>query len=202
MATKKKAASAPVDVPEFLLEADGNKAIARAKVSLAKKWSLARPESLLDASDLAWFLVALGRAKEAREIADYLSDRVLFDGGLTLWAPASNAITLAARLARLRDDEPRRARLVARIVEHPGIAPMDREALAKWIAHAVKDVRSAEVDPSQKWALQGFARGCARAAYFRETATEATYEEGVVVIDALENTIDEGLAGLRAHLAH
>ncbi|HSO31126.1 MAG TPA: hypothetical protein VLT33_01385, partial [Labilithrix sp.] len=118
-----------------------------------------------------------------------------------LWSPASNAVTLAARLARLQGDEARRASLVSRIVEHPAVAAMDREALVKWIAGADKDVRSAEVDPSQKWALQGFARGCARAAYFRETAAESGYEAGVVDVDALENTIDEGLAGLRAHLA-
>ncbi|HSO39058.1 MAG TPA: DUF6707 family protein [Labilithrix sp.] len=202
MATKKKAAAAaPVDVPEFLLESDGNKTVGRAKASLAKKWSLSRMESLLDASYLAWFLVALGRAKEAREIVDYVADRVPFDGNHNLWSPASNAVTLAARLARLQGDEARRASLVSRVVEHPAVAAMDREALVKWIAGADKDVRSAEVDPSQKWALQGFARGCARATYFRETAAESGYEAGVVDIGALENTIGEGLAGLRAHLA-
>jgi len=68
MAAKKKAAG-PVDVPEVLLEDDGNKLVAKTKATLAKKWNVTRVDSLEGAVNLAWFLVALHREKEARELA-------------------------------------------------------------------------------------------------------------------------------------
>ncbi len=197
MAAKKKAAG-PVDVPEVLLEDDGNKLVAKTKATLAKKWNVTRVDSLEGAVNLAWFLVALHREKEARELAELIGERVVFGGDIAVWAPAASCIALAARLARLQNDEARRASLLARVVEHPAVAGLDREALVKWIAVAGKDVRSAEVDPSQKHALEGFARGCARATYVRETAAEGGYPDGVVSIEALETTIDDGLQGLRA----
>jgi hypothetical protein len=201
MATKKKAAAAPVDVPSVLVSDEYNKSLVRVKAALAKKWSLTGKDSLSDTAQLAWFLVAVGRDDEARELVDHVSDRVSFTGDHNVWSPAASSISLAARLARQKNDEARRASLVARLVENPAVAAMPREAFVKWVAEADKDVRSAEVDPSQKWACHGFARGCARAAYFRETAAEGAYESGVLVVDALERTIAEGLAGLRAHLA-
>ena len=197
MAAKKKA-TGPVDVPEVLLEDDGNKLVAKTKATLAKKWNVTRVDSLEGAVNLAWFLVALHREKEARELAELIGERVVFGGDIAVWAPAASCIALAARLARLQNDEARRASLLARVVEHPAVAGLDREALVKWIAVAGKDVRSAEVDPSQKHALEGFARGCARATYVRETAAEGGYPDGVVSIEALETTIDDGLQGLRA----
>jgi hypothetical protein len=201
MATKKKTAPAAHDVPSALVSEEHNKYLARTKASLAKKWSLTRSESLFDTAYLGWFLVALGRDGEARELMDYVAERIVFSGDHNIWSPASAAITLAARLARQAEDEARRAALVARLVEHPATAVMPRDALIKWVAEAQKDVRSAEVDPSQKWACQGFARGCVRAAYFCEMAAESTYDASIIDVAALEHTIAEGLAGLRAHLA-
>ena len=90
MATKKKAAAAaPVDVPSFLLEDDGNKTIARTTASLAKKWSLTRKESLVEAARLGWFFVALGRDREARELAEHVCERVAFSGDPEAWSAAS-----------------------------------------------------------------------------------------------------------------
>lgn len=201
MAAKKKAAAAPVDVPAVLLEDDGNASIKRAKAALAKKWSLARAESLAGIAQLAWFLVALRREKEARELADLVADGVTFDGNQALWSPASSSIALAARLARLGNDEPRRAALVATLVAHPAVPTMARDDLLKTLALANRDIRSAEVEPSQKYACEGFARGCARATYFTETAAEGAYEAGTIDLTALEATIEEGIAGLRVYLA-
>jgi len=201
MATKKKAAAPPVDVPSFLLEDDGNKTVARTTAALAKKWSLTRKESLFDAARLGWFFVALGREREALELVEHVSERVSFTGDPEVWSAASQSLVLAARLARLRGDEARRASLVARVVAHPSITATSREALAKSIAEANKDIRSAEVESAAKWALEGFARGCARAAYFRETAAEGGYEPGTVDVTALDGTLEEGLSGLRAYLA-
>jgi hypothetical protein len=201
MATKKKTtAAAPVDVPSALVAEEHNKFLARAKAALAKKWSLTRMESLFDTTHVGWFLVALGRDGEARELMEHVADRVEFSGDYNVWSPVASAIALAARVARKSGDEASRARHVARLVQHPATAIMAGEALKKWIAEAQKDVRSAEVDPSQKWACQGFARGCARAAYFCEMAGESTYDASLIDVAALESTIEEGLAGLRAHL--
>jgi hypothetical protein len=201
MATKKKAAAAaPVDVPDVLLGEDDNKTVARAKASLAKRWNLSRKEILLDASDLAWFLVALRREREARELVEHVADRVPASDDAAVWAAASLVIALAARLARERNDEARRAALVTRLVARPSVPLAPRDALVKALGEAAKDIRSAEVEPSQKYAFQGFARGCARATYFRETGAEGAYEAGTIDIDALERTLGEGLAGLRANL--
>ena len=201
MAAKKKVAQAPVDVPGFLLEDDGNKAIARTTAALAKKWSLTRKESLEGAARLGWFFVALGRDREARELVDHVCERVTFSGDQEVWSAASQSLTLGAHLARLRNDEPARSTLVARLLEHPPVAAMSPEVLAKALADATKDIRSAEVESAAKWALEGFARGCARAAYFRETAAEGAYDPGTIDVGALDHTIEEGLSGLRAYLA-
>ena len=67
-------------------------------------------------------------------------------------------------------------------------------------AEANKDIRSADLEPSTKYACQGFGRGCARATYFLETVAEGAYEAGTVDVAALEGTLGDGLAGLRAHL--
>lgn len=201
MATKKKVPPAPQDVPSVVAAGDGNKAVARAKTALAKKWSMTRAESLVDAARLGWFFVALERDTEACELAEHVCERVAFSADQNVWSAASESIILAARLARLRGDEARRASLVARLVEHPAVAAMPSEALAKWIAVANTDIRSAEIESAAKWALEGFSRGCARAAYFRETAAEGAYDSGTIDVAALDRTIEEGLAGLRAFLA-
>jgi hypothetical protein len=203
MATKKKAAAtAPVDIPDVLRGEDDNKAIARACASLVKRWNVTKKETLLDTSDLAWFFVALRREREARELVDHVADRVLAPGDdPAAWFAASLMIALAARLARESNDEPRRASLVARLVAHPAVPLAPADALLRALADANKDIRSAEVEPSPKWACQWFARGCGRATYFRETAAEGGYAPGTVDVDALERTVSEGLAGLRAHLA-
>jgi hypothetical protein len=200
MATKKaKVAATPAQVPAELLIDASNKFVARAKIAAAKKWSLARAESLAGGVHVAWYLLALGRKGDARGLADEIADAALGGEG-AVWWEAAGAIALAARLAREADHEARRAALVARLVERPAVPAQPVAALVKAIAEADKDVRSAEVDPSQKFACEGFARGCARAAYFRETAAEGRYEPGSVDTEALERTIAAGLDGLRAQL--
>jgi hypothetical protein len=201
MATKKKAGVVLVEPPSILAPGDGNKSIARAKASLAGRWSLSRAESLVDGAQLAWSLVALGREGEATELVDHVADGVSFGGDYKLWAAGSNVIAIAARFARRRGDEPRRATLVARLLEHPPVPAKAREELATWLTEANKDIRSAEVESAQKWACQGFARGCTRAAYLREIAAEAAYAGVVLDVAVLEQTIEAGLDGLRVHLA-
>ena len=200
MATKKaQVAASPVQVPAELLIDASNKFVARAKIAAAKKWSLARAESIAGGVHVAWYLLALGRKEDARGLAEEIADAAA-RGEDAVWWEAAGAIALAARLAREAGDEPRRAALVARLVDRPAVPAEPVAALVKAIAEADKDIRSAEVDPSQKFACEGFARGCARAAYFRETAAEAAYEAGTVNATALEATIAAALDGLRAQL--
>jgi hypothetical protein len=200
MATKKAKVDAPsAQVPAELLIDASNKFVARAKIAAAKKWSLARAESLAGGVHVAWYLLALGRKGDARGLADEIADAAVSGEG-AVWWEAAGAIALAARLAREAGDEARRAALVARLVERPPIAAQPVAALQEAVAEADKDVRSAEVDPSQKFACEGFARGCARAAYFYEMAAEGSYEPGSVATEALERTIAGGLDGLRAQL--
>jgi hypothetical protein len=200
MATKKaKVAAPPAQVPAELLIDASNKFVARAKIAAAKKWSLARAESLAGGVHVAWYLLALGRKGDARGLADEIADAAVGGEG-AVWWEAAGAIALAARLAREAGDDARRTALVARLVERPAVAAQPVAALLKAVAEADKDVRSAEVDPSQKFACEGFARGCARAAYFYEMAAEGSYEPGSVATEALELTIAGGLDGLRAQL--
>jgi len=201
MATKKRATAPQVEAPSFLAAADeSNKTVARAKAALAKKWSVTRPETLADATQLGWFLVALKRENEARELADHIFEGMGSSMDTGAWSAAAPAIALAARIARQRDDTARSRALVDALVKRPAIAASPREAFLKSLSEAEKDVRSAEVESSPKWACQFFARGCARAAYFRELAPEGVYEAGALDIDGLEATIAEGVTGLRAFL--
>lgn len=195
-----KASASPVDAPSVLLTKDSNKLVGRIKARLAKSWSLTRMATLFEISHLAWFLVALERSEEAGLLVDRVSDGVTFTGNHNIWSPASNSISLAARLARQLGDEVRRAALIARLVEHPAVASMPRAGLLDWVAKADKDLRAAQVETSQKLAREGFARACARATYFRETAAEGAYEADVIDVEALDRTIAEALAGLRPHL--
>lgn len=193
MATKKSAVEPPADVPAVLRAAEHNKYLGRVKASLAKTWSLSRADSISGATHLAWFLVALGREAEARELADHVADAAPGGGDRASTVATSSAMALAARLARLGGDDARRASLVDRLVARSAATAAPRGPAA--LAEAEKDVRSAEVDPSQKHACQGFAQGCARAAYLREAATAE------VDVDAVERTISQGLDGLRAQLS-
>ena len=193
MATKKIAAPPPADVPAVLTAAERNKSIGRIKASLAKTWSLSRADSLSGAAYLGWYLVALGREAEAGELAEHVADRLPRETTGALALAASSAIALAARLARLRGDEARHGSLVERLVAGPGRDAAGRGTAAA-LAEAEKDVRSAEVDPSQKHACQGFAQGCARAATLREAGAAG------LEVDAVERIISQGLDGLRAQL--
>lgn len=193
MVTKKSAAPPPADLPAVLRAVERNKYLGRVKASLAKTWSPSRTDSISGATQLAWFLVALGREAEARELADLVADAAPRGSDRASALAASSAIGLAARLARLGGDEARRASLVDRLVagSAAAAAPLGPAALSD----AEKDVRSAEVDPSQKHACQGFAQGCARAAYLGETAAAG------VDVEAVERIISQGLDGLRAQLS-
>ena len=195
MASKKSGVVAePQNVPAVLTTVERSKYLARVKASLAKTWSLSRAESLEGATQLAWYLVALGRNEEARELVE-----VIAGGAAAPGAANDRAVALAARLARLAGDDARAASLSGRLRASSGSggSVSSGPSAAKGLADAEKDVRSAEVDPSQKHACQGFAQGCARAAYVREAAGN---DVDAGANEAVERIIAQGLDGLRAQL--
>ena len=202
MATKKKVAGPPVDVPGFLLEDDGNKAVARATVALAKKWSLTRKESLADTARLGWFYVALGRDREARELAEYVCERVAFTGDLEAWAAASQSLVLAARLARLRGDDAHRASLVARLVEHPSFAATPREVVAEV---DLPTPPRTSAPPRSSPRRSGPSRASPAAAPAPPTSARppptSPTSRASSTSPRSTRTIEEGLSGLRAYLA-
>ena len=175
----------------MLTTVERSKYLARVKASLAKTWSLSRAESISGATQLAWYLIALGRNDEARQLVDLVADGAGAPG-----AASDRAIALAARLARTAGDDARLSTLSARL-RASGASALSGPSAAAGLADAEKDVRSAEVDPSQKHACQGFAQGCARAAYVREAAGN---DLDAVASEAVERIIAQGLDGLRAQL--
>ncbi len=193
MASKKsEAVAAPQDVPAILTTVERSKYLARVKATLAKTWSLSRPESVSGATQLAWYLVALGREDEAHAFADLVAD------GVGATAGGERAIALAARLARVAGDDARVRVLASKLLGGAGSG--SGKSGSSTLADAEKDVRSAEVDPSQKHACQGFAQGCARAAYVREAAGAAGNDLDAEASEAVERIIAQGLDGLRAQL--
>jgi hypothetical protein len=188
---KSDVVAAPQDVPAILTTVERSKYLARVKASLAKTWSLSRAESISGATQLAWYLIALGRNEEARELVE-----VIASGAAVPSAATDRAIALAARFARHAGDDARLDSLSARLRGSGASAPSGSSA-ATGLADAEKDVRSAEVDPSQKHACQGFAQGCARAAYVREAAGN---DLDAGANEAVERIIAQGLDGLRAQL--
>ncbi len=110
MVKPKKATRQPTAgaTPEALTSAEPHPYLAKIKPGVAKRFSLTRMEPLYEAVDLAWYLVALGREREARSLVDDIAAGAAFNGNYNTWSPAANAIALAARLARLAGDEPRR----------------------------------------------------------------------------------------------
>ena len=97
MATKKKTITAqPLDVPAVLHSEEWNKPVARAKAALAKKWSLTKAETLFDASDLAWFFLAVRYDDDARQLTSHIAERVRFGSDKNLWLPSSFSLALPA----------------------------------------------------------------------------------------------------------
>lgn len=199
----KKAAPKPdaAAVPRALAGAEPHPYLAKIKPGIASRFALTRMEPLFEAVDFAWYLVALGREGEARSLVDDIAAGVTFTGNHNIWSPASKAITLAAQLARLAGDEPRRSALIGRVVEHPAFAELDRPRFDAWIADDAKKVSDARVEPSQKWACHKASRAAMDAGYFRETLGAGFYYEGWTSTGALDEVIDAALAVMRERLS-
>jgi len=202
MAKPKKTTAQPAagPIPEALTSAEPHPHLAKIKPGVAKRFSLTRMEPLFEAVDFAWYLVALGREREARSLVDDIAAGAVFSGNYNTWSPAANAIALAARLARLAGDEPCRSALVGRLVEHPALATTDKPAFDAWLAGCAKKVDNARAEGSQKWACHQASRGMQGAAYLRETLGAGFYYDAWTTAAALDAIIDGGIALLRERL--
>jgi len=199
-AKKAKAPAAPADVPAALLATDDNAFVAAKMASVGKAFKWTRRASLSDAVHVAWCLTALDRPT-ARALADEIADRITFAGDYDVWSPAANAICLAAMHARRAGDEVRRQALVARLVEHPALAVMPREAFVSWIASGPKSLARGLDEKSKKWACESLASACIDSAYFLETAGAGFYYDGWIDRGALQDTLDKATSALAGRLA-
>ena len=202
-AKPKKAVLQPAvaTIPDALTAAEPHPYLAKIKPGVAKRFSPSRMEALYEAVDFAWYLVALGREREARSLVDDIAAGATFTGNYNTWSPAASAIALAAWLARLSGDEPRRLALIGRLVEHPAFAAMDRPRFEAWIADDAKKVADARAEASQKWACHNASRAAMDAGYFRETLGAGFYYDGWTSTGALDEIIEATLAVMRGRLS-
>ena len=201
-AKPKKALRQPAaaTIPDALTAAEPHPYLAKIKPGVAKRFALTRMEPLYEAVDFAWYLVALGREGEACSLVDDIAAGAAFSGNYNTWSPAASAIAVAARLARLSGDEPRRSALVGRLVEHPAFAVMDRPRFEAWIADDSKKVADARAEASQKWACHNASRAAMDTGYFRETLGAGFYYDEWTSAGALEEIIAAAIVLMRERL--
>jgi hypothetical protein len=186
--------------PPVLTRPEPHLYLARVKATLARTFSLTAMDKLYAALELAWCLTALHRTQEARELADHVADHVTFTGNGNIWTPTAHTICLAARLARQEGDARRRAELVGRLVENPGVGAMGRPLFDAWVGDAATWLAEGRQEKSQKWACHKLGRALMRASYFTETVHHPFFYSSWVDVAALERTIGEALAELQQRL--
>ena len=91
-------------VPDaFNPEGETVKALAQAKAKLSKSFKWSKAQCLYDATALAVLLHVFDRDDEALEVCRALG-RIQFDGKFSPWSGVETALTLQARLLRLRGE--------------------------------------------------------------------------------------------------
>ena len=98
-----------------------NPLLAKAKARLSKNFRWTRSQSLYDAMHLAVLLLVFGRDDETLEICRALG-QYQFTGSFNLWSAVEFALTLQARLLRLRGETEEAAECLRRVRE-AGLAP-------------------------------------------------------------------------------
>ncbi len=167
--------SAPVAPPnEALPDGESNRYLARFKSSLCKRWSLTRMDTLYEISDLALFLWALERNKEALGVANSVAASIptpppLPGGGFNynVWCPATFAHALVVHLsaARAQTDASRAA-----ILANTGIARDNPDYIADGVAEARQLVGAPAGQDTIKWESQRLARALGSLVLYCELA--------------------------------
>src|SRR5688500_17833488 len=132
MATAKKKKRAKKGVkpklpnpPNALTAPEKHPLLAYKKGLILRHPDLARRGTLANIVEVGWYLVALRREKEARELAEWIAANVVFKKNDDVWVHTANAILLGARIARRGGENAAHKKLVARVTKHPALERME-----------------------------------------------------------------------------
>lgn len=174
--------------PEALPDSESNRYLVRVKTSLCKRWSVSRTETLYEIADLAIYLWALGRVREAVAVAASVAVAVPAPPPLprrggndnpapslrgqvnyNLWCPATFSHALVTHLgaeALPEQVEASRAALLA----DAGIARNNPGYLVCKVAEARQRLEAASDPKAMKWECVGLARSVGALVLYAELA--------------------------------
>jgi hypothetical protein len=199
-AAKKKSALTPAVFPKAVTAPEKHPFLAWRKSMIMHYRSLERQPMSTNTVEVAWYLVALGRIDEARELCEWIAKNISYKEKDYRWERVVDALILLARLARLRNDQATRKKAIKRVLEHPLIWEMEWPYWLDQVERGDKRRQQAEQEKEYVWACQLFTAALQEASYFRETAGMGTYYDDWVELDLLDKTIDRSLKKLRALL--
>jgi hypothetical protein len=158
----------PAPPKEALPDAEPNRYLAKVKTSLCKRWSMSRKETLYEIFDLAMYLWALERPREAVAVAGAVAAEVPSPPPLpkgrvnyNLWCPATYSHALVAHLGASTIPESAKASRAALLAD-AGLARDNPSYLANKVTEAGQRAAAPPDPKSMKWDCLGFARslGC------------------------------------------
>lgn len=154
----------PAPPKEALPGGETNRYLAKFKASLCKRWSVSRMETLYEIADLAAYLWALERPREAVAVAASVATAVPAPPALpanrvnyNIWCPATHSHALVAHLGTAVVPEQARASRAALLAD-AGLARDNPSFLDQQVAEA-HQLAAAPSDPKEmKWECRGLAR--------------------------------------------
>ncbi len=166
----------PAPPPEAHPDGELNRYLAKVKASLCKRWSVSRTEVLYEIADLAAYLWALERPREAVAVAAAVAVAVpepppLPRGGANynVWCPATYSHAFLVRLGG-----PSHADFVGRsrtaLLADAGLARDNPAFLANQLVEARGRLAPATDSGSMKWQCQSLARSVGSMTLFAELA--------------------------------
>lgn len=181
--------------PDFLApEQEENAFIKDRKQGLAKAWSLKSMNPLFDTVDLAYYLVALGRGRDAETICRLLADSVTFSGNFNIWSPVGSGIVLKARLLRAAGKAAEADAALQPVLANPFNRTPPPDQLAEQLQALPGDLEKATAHSGKKAACQSIARKLYTTTYFLEHAAARVPGYTGYPTEALEALWSRGLS--------
>jgi hypothetical protein len=189
-------------LPKTFAKVETNAYVRAFKASLAKRWSFTRMETLYEIFDLAAFLWALEREREALNVAAVVSAAIsspppLARGGTNynLWCPATFSHALVARLDTTGGEASRDV-----LALDPGVARTNPGYVTSFFTDLPDTFEQAMADKTQKWGCQTLARTLGKLLLYGELARIA---DPLVAGhgETIEPSLATGLSRLRERLA-
>jgi hypothetical protein len=166
----------PAPPQEALPDAEPNRYLAKVKASLCKRWSVSRMETLYEIADLAVYLWALGRPRDAVAVAAAIVTEVpapppLPKGGVNynIWCPATSAHALVAHLGTMTIPDQAEASRAALLAD-AGIAQNNPGYLASKVVEARQNAAASSDLKAMKSECQGLARAIGGMVLYTELA--------------------------------